>query len=70
MKIRTFTCENGKYFKSIIDNSVILCDEIINVTDIVSLKVTNTISTNVTGTVSTNSGNRKLRYKNLLLYFP
>ena len=24
------TCENGKYFRSIIDHSVVTCDEIIN----------------------------------------
>ena len=44
------TCiyENGKYLKSIADTSVITCDEIISVTDIISTKITNTIATNVT----------------------
>ena len=34
----TCTCENGKYFKSIINDSVIRCNEIV--------KATKTISTN------------------------
>ena len=38
-------CDNSKYLKSITDNSVIECDEIM---DIVSTKRTNTIGTNVT----------------------
>ena len=28
-----FSCENGKYAKSIIDNSVIMCDEIMKATN-------------------------------------
>ena len=45
---------NGKYLKSIADTSVIVCDEIISVTDRVSTNVTNPISTNITNTISTN----------------
>ena len=64
-------CETGKYLKSIIDSSVILCDEILNTTDSVSTNVTktistsmlDTISTNVASTVSINSGDKKVRYK-------
>ena len=41
-------CENSKYLKSIADTSVIKCDEIISVMDIVSTKKTNTMATNVT----------------------
>ena len=43
------TCisENDKYLKSIPDTSVITCDEILYVMDIVSTKMTNTIATNV-----------------------
>ena len=44
----TCICENSKYLKSIADTSVIECDEIISVMDIVSTKMTNTVATNVT----------------------
>ena len=44
----TCICENSKYLKIIADTSVIACDEIISVMDIVSTKMTNTIATNVT----------------------
>ena len=44
---------------SIADTSVIMCDEIISVMDIVSTKMANTIVTNV----SRYSGNTKVRYK-------
>ena len=37
-------CENSRYLKSVVDNSVILCDEIINVTASVSTNVTSTVS--------------------------
>ena len=53
------TCENGKYLKSIADTSVIACDEIISVMDIVSTKMANTIATNA----SIKFHNKKLRYK-------
>ena len=44
----TCICENGKYFKSVVDDSKIACDEIklLLFMDIVSRKMTNTISTN------------------------
>ena len=54
----TCICENSRYWKSIVNDSVILCDEIISTTDSVSANVTNTISINVTGTVSINSNNK------------
>ena len=41
----TCICENGKYLKSIAETSVIECDEIIAVTDIVSTKKIKTIAT-------------------------
>ena len=41
-------CENRKYLKSITDTSVITCDEITSVMDIVITKMTNAIATNVT----------------------
>ena len=40
------TCESGKYPKSIADTSMIVCDEIISVMDIVSTKTTKTIAAN------------------------
>ena len=43
----TCICENSKYLKIIADTSVIECDEIISVTDIVSTKKRDTIATNV-----------------------
>ena len=52
-------CENSKYLKSITDISVITCDEIISLMDIVSTKKTNTIATNV----SINCHTNKVRYK-------
>ena len=55
------TCisENDKYLKSITDTSVIMCDEIVSVMDVVSTKITKTISTNP----SINCHNKKVRYK-------
>ena len=44
----TCICENRKCFKNIADTSVIACDEVISVMDIVSTEMTNTIATNVT----------------------
>ena len=44
-----------KYLGSIIDDSVITCDEIIKATD--------SVSTNVSSTVSTNFYNKEVRYK-------
>ena len=69
--------KNSRYLKSISDDSVIVCDGIINVTDSVSKNVTSTIPTSVTNTiplnvmctVPINSHNKKLRYKYGLLYF-
>ena len=55
----TCVCENDKYLKSIVDDSKIVCDEIIYVMYIVSTNVANTISANV----STNSDNKNVRYK-------
>ena len=40
-----FICENSNYLKSIADSSVIVCDEIIDVMDIVSTKLANAIAT-------------------------
>ena len=40
----TCICENDKYLKSIADTSVVTCDEIISVMDIVSTKMTNSVN--------------------------
>ena len=52
-----------RYLKSIIDDSVTVCDKIINVPDSVSTDVTNTISTKVMSTVPVNSDDKKVRDK-------
>ena len=49
-----YHCENGKYLKSIVDDSVIACDEIIFVMDIATTNMANTIATNAT---------KKVRFK-------
>ena len=49
----TCSCKNSKYLGSIIDDSVIMCDEVIN--------VGNYVSTNVTSAVSTYFFNKKVR---------
>ena len=54
-------CENSKYLKSIPNTSVIECDELITVTDIVSTKKTDTIVTNVMSTASINFHSKKVR---------
>ena len=64
----TCICENSKYLKSIVENSVIICDEIVIVTDSVSTNETNMISTNVMSTVSINSFDKKVRYIDLLYF--
>ena len=57
----TCICENTKYLKSIADISVIKCDDIITIMDIVSTKMANTIATNVTSTASIKCHSKKLR---------
>ena len=57
------TCENTMYLKSIVDSSVIVCDEIISIKDTVSRNAANTISTNVTSTMLIKSDDKKVRYK-------
>lgn len=59
------------------DTSLIVCDEVINDTDIVSVNVRNTIPTNmtniisenVTSAVSINSGNKIVRYIKWIVIF-
>ena len=50
-----FICENNKYLKSIVNDSVIVCDEIIN--------VTGSVSTNGLSALSKISDNKNVRYK-------
>ena len=54
-------CENSKDLKSIAETSVIKCDKVLTVMDIVSTKKTNTIATNVTSTASKNCHSKKVR---------
>ena len=54
-------CENGKYLKTTIDDSVITCDEIIDATDSLSTNVINTMSANVTSLASINFYNKRVR---------
>ena len=46
------------HLKCIVDDSVIVCDETVNVTDIISTNVTSTISKSVTSTVPVNSDDK------------
>ena len=59
------TCifENNMYLKCSVDDSVILCDKIINATNNASTNVTNTIPTSVTSIVPINSDDVTVRYK-------
>ena len=45
-------CENSRYLKNIFDDSVNVCNKIINVTDSVSRNGPNTVSTNVKNAVN------------------
>ena len=54
-------CENSKYMKSITDASVIECDQIITILDIISTIKTNTIATNAVSTASINCHSIKVR---------
>ena len=55
----TGICENSKYLKGIADTSVIECDKIISVVDIVTTKTTNTIAKNA----AKYCDNKKKRHK-------
>ena len=46
----TCICENIRYLKSIVDESVIVCDAIVNAVESVLINVTNTLSINMTNT--------------------
>ena len=60
INLSTCICENSKYLKSIADTSVIACEEIISVMDIiVSTKITNTTATNL----RKDCHSKRLRYK-------
>ena len=50
-----------KYLEGIAGSSMIECDEIITVMDIISIKKTYTIEANVTSTASINCHNKKVR---------
>ena len=63
-KPSTCICENNKYLISIVDTSLIKCDEIVSVVDIVSTKITNVVATNV----SINSDDRKGDIKMIAIF--
>ena len=68
----TCICENIEYLAATINDSVIICYEIINGADSVltnTTNITNTISANVTGTVPINFGDKNARYKTDLFIF-
>ena len=56
------TCiyENSSCLKSIVDDLVVVCDEIINVVNSLSTNMTNAISANFTSTVSINFDDKKV----------
>ena len=62
----TRICENSKYLKSIADTSVMECDDIITVIDLVSTKIANAIARNVISTASINCHSKKVRYCHIL----
>ena len=53
----TCICDYSKYLKSNVDDSVIVCDKVLSVTD--SSNVTNAILTNVTSFDSINFDDKK-----------
>ena len=53
--LSTCICENIRHLKSIVGDSVIVCDEVVSITNSVSTNVTNTIPTNVTNSISIKS---------------
>ena len=60
---RTFIFGNCRYFKSILGDSVIVCNKIVNVADGAWTNVTDTISASVTSIVSVFSDYEKVRYE-------
>ena len=55
----TCICENSKHLKHIVADSVIACDKVIYVMDIVPINMTSTIPKNI----SANSDDKKVIYK-------
>ena len=55
--------ENSRYLKSVFDDSVISCDDIIKTADSVTTNVKNTVPANVTDSASTNSHDKNVKYK-------
>ena len=63
VSVESIVCAKNRYLKSIVDNSVIVCNEIVSITDSVSTNVISSVPANVTSNVSINSDNKKIRYK-------
>ena len=55
--------ENSRYLKSVFDDSVISCDDIIKTADSVTTNVKNTVPANVTDSALTNSDDKNVKYK-------
>ena len=64
----TCICESSRYLKSIDDDSVIVCDEVINVRDNASTNDANAIPTNVKRFFSINSDDKKVTYEKSLIH--
>ena len=56
-------CKNIRFLKNIFDDSVIFCNDIINVANIVLTNMTDTTSTNALSTVTINCNNKKVKRK-------
>ena len=63
VSVESIVCAKNRYLKSIVDNSVIVCNEIVSITDSVSTNVISSVPANVTSNVSINFDNKKIRYK-------
>ena len=59
-------CENKKYSKCIVDDSVIVCDEVINATDSVLRNMIYTVIKNVTSTASISSDDKRVDIKQIV----
>ena len=63
LNLSIWISETSRYLKSIFDDSVIVYDETIGLTNIASINATNNVLRNVTINVSVDSDNKKVRYK-------
>ena len=64
----TCICESSRYLKGIDDDSVIVCYEVINISDNASTNDANAITTNVKRFFSINSDDKKVTYEKSLIH--